>query len=425
MIQYLLPQRGRDRRPGLLSLQLAGQPAYGRPVTAAAQTLRAQVYAILRPTDPSPPARRWRVFHLTVLAVGLLAVILLSIDEFADGHRIYLRAAIWAVTLIFLAEYFVRLWAAPEISLYADMRPMRARLHWIVSLPGLIGLLATMPAVMMTGGYSISGADTASVFCILWILKLGLHAPAFGTLGRVISNERAPIASILIVFAILLMAAATAAHMFERLAQPKAFGDLPNAMWWAVVTLTTTGYGDVVPVTVGGRFIGSLLMISGIAVLALMTGVLATGFAQEERRREYLRVWDQVSRVPIFASLGVVTLSEIVGKLRTRYYPAHVTILHRGDVGDSMFFISSGEVEVRLPTGGFVRLADGAFFGEMALLDRRPRAATIATVRPTTLLVLYASDFYEIASHIPALAEAVEAEAKRREEENREREGRK
>ncbi|WP_204351192.1 hypothetical protein, partial [Serratia marcescens] len=80
--------------------------------------------------------------------------------------------------------------------------------------------------------------------------------------------------------------------------------------------------------TIGGRIIGSLLMISGIAVLALMTGVLATGFAQEERRREYLRVWDQVSRVPIFASLGVVTLSEIVGKLRTRYYPAHVTILH-------------------------------------------------------------------------------------------------
>jgi len=192
-------------------------------------------------------------------------------------------------------------------------------------------------------------------------------------------------------------------------------------MWWSVVTLTTTGYGDVVPLTAMGRIIGSLLMISGIAVLALMTGVLATGFAQEERRREYLRVWDQVTRVPIFASLGVVTLSEIVGKLRTRYYPARFTVLRRGDPGDSMFFISSGEVEVRLPTGGTVRLGDGAFFGEMSLLNRQPRAATIATTTPTTLLVLYASDFYEIASHIPALAEAVEHEARRRREENLER----
>ncbi|ODT32768.1 MAG: hypothetical protein ABS35_00845 [Kaistia sp. SCN 65-12] len=392
-------------------------------MTAASKTFRSQVFSVLRPAEPSPAARRWRAFHLTVLAVGLLAVILLSIDEFAAGHRIYLRSAIWIVTIVFLVEYLVRLWIAPEMPLYAEMPPMQARLHWAVTLPGLISLLATMPAVMMTGGYGITGTDTASVFCILWIMKLGLHAPAFGTLARVISNERAPITSVLIVFAILLMAAATAAHMFERVKQPEAFGSLPNAMWWAVVTLTTTGYGDVVPLTTGGRMIGSLLMISGIAVLALMTGVLATGFAQEERRREYLRVWDQVSRVPIFASLGVVTLSEIVGKLRTRYYPAHVTVLRRGDPGDSMFFISNGEVEVRLPTGGSVRLDDGAFFGEMALLNRQPRAASVATTRPTTLLVLYASDFYEIASHIPALAEAVENEATRRREENLGREG--
>jgi voltage-gated potassium channel len=164
--------------------------------------------------------------------------------------------------------------------------------------------------------------------------------------------------------------------------------------------------------------IGAMLMISGIIVLALMTGVLATGFAQEERRREYLRVWDQVARVPIFASLGVVTLSEIVGKLRTRYYPPRITVVRRGDVGDSMFFIASGEVEVRLPSGGSVQLGDGAFFGEMALLERQPRTASVATTKPTTLLVLYASDFYEIASHIPALAEAVEVEARRRREEN-------
>jgi voltage-gated potassium channel len=390
-------------------------------VTAAEKTLRAQVFDLLRPSDPTPGARRWRTIHLVVLAIGLLAVILLSIDELLSPHRAILRAAIWGVTVFFLLEYIARLWVAPELLHTADISPFKARLRWATSAHGLIGLLAVMPAVMLAGGYSIIGADAASVFCILWILKLGLHAPAFGTLARVISNERAPIASVLIVFAILLMSAATGAHIAERDGQPQQFGTLPNAMWWSVVTLTTTGYGDVVPLTPAGRIIGSLLMISGIAVLALMTGVLATGFAQEERRREYLRVWDQVSRVPIFASLGVVTLSEIVGKLRTRYYPARVTVLRRGDPGDSMFFITSGEVEVRLPTGGTVRLGEGAFFGEMSLLNRQPRTASIATAKPTTLLVLYASDFYEIASHIPALAEALENEARRRRDENLER----
>ncbi len=379
------------------------------------------MFELLRPNDPMPAARRWRKAHLLVLGIGLLAVILLSIDELSTSQRVLLRGAIWCVTFFFLVEYLARLWVAPELPHWADTTPLTARLRWAASVPGLIGLLAVMPAIMLAGGYSIAGTDAASIFCILWILKLGLHAPAFGTLARVISNERAPITSVLIVFAILLMSAATGAHIVERDGQPQQFGTLPNAMWWAVVTLTTTGYGDVVPLTPIGRIIGSLLMISGIAVLALMTGVLATGFAQEERRREYLRVWDQVSRVPIFASLGVVTLSEIVGKLRTRYYPARVTVLRRGDPGDSMFFISNGEVEVRLPTGGTVRLGDGAFFGEMSLLNRQPRAATIATTTPTTLLVLYASDFYEIASHIPALAEAVESEARRRREENLER----
>lgn len=361
------------------------------------------------------------MLHLTVLGAGLFSVMLLSLDDLPGDLRNSLRYAIWLIAVLFFVEYVVRLWNAPEEPRYADSSPMMARLQWATSLPGLIGLLASVPVAMWLAGYRIVGSDAASIFCVLWILKLGLHAPALGTLGRVLSNERAPIAGVLVLFFIILVIAATAAHLLERGRQPDAFGSLPHSMWWAVVTLTTTGYGDVVPVTLGGRLVGAVLMISGIAVLAIMTGVLATGFAQEERRREYLRVWEQVSRVPIFTSLGVVTLSEIVGKLRTRYYPSRVVIMRRGDPGDSMFFISSGECEVRLPAGGTVTLGEGAFFGEMALLERQPRSATVATVRPTTLLVLYASDFYEIAARIPALAEAVEVEAKRRRQENLDR----
>lgn len=387
-------------------------------MTTTLTMLRPRIYAILRYSDNSVAGRRWQSFHLAALTVGVFAVIFLSIDALPGALRQALRVVVGAIAVIFFAEYLVRLWVAPEISRLDHARPTLARLRWAMSVPGLINLLAVTPAVILAGGYAFTGDDSASVFCILWVLKLGLHAPALGTLARVVSNERAPLASILILFGIVLIIAATAAHMLEREKQPEQFGSLPGAMWWAVVTLTTTGYGDVVPVTVGGRLIGSALMVSGIAVLALMTGVLATGFAQEERRREYLRVWDQVSSVPIFAALGVVTLSEIVGKLRTRHYPPRISVVRQGDPGDSMFFIASGEVEVRLPAGRSVTLGDGAFFGEMALLDRQPRSATVATTKPTTLLVLYASDFYEIASHIPALAEAVEVEARRRREEN-------
>ncbi len=323
------------------------------------------------------------------------------------------------MTIFFLVEYAARLWVAPEWPQMADMSPTMARLRWATSLSGLIGVLAVMPAVMLAGGYSIVGADAASVFCILWIMKLGLHAPAFGTLARVISNERAPIASVLIVFAILLMSAATGAHIVERAGQPQQFGSLPNAMWWSVVTLTTTGYGDVVPLTPAGRIIGSLLMISGIAVLALMTGVLATGFAQEERRREYLRVWDQVTRVPIFASLGIVT------PLRDRGQAAHALLpraRHRAAARRSRRSrcSSSPAARSRCACPPAARsawaMAPSSARCRCSIASRVPQP--IATTAPTTLLVLYASDFYEIASHIPALAEAVENEARRRREEN-------
>ena len=384
-----------------------------------APTLRARIYGQLRYTDPGPAARRWRALHLTVLGIGLLAVILLSIDELPRDIKHWLRVVIWAVTVVFFLEYLLRLWVAPEFTRFDQQSPTlaRAALGDVLARPDRA---ARRPAGGHAGGRLRHHRLRHRIGLLHPLDPQARPACARPSArsSRVVSNERAPIASVLILFGIVLMLAATAAHLLERVRQPDQFGSLPGAMWWAVVTLTTTGYGDVVPLTVGGKMIGATLMISGIIVLALMTGVLATGFAQEERRREYLRVWDQVARVPIFASLGVVTLSEIVGKLRTRYYPPRITVMRRGDVGDSMFFIASGEVEVRLPNGGSVRLGDGAFFGEMALLERQPRSASVATTKPTTLLVLYASDFYEIASHIPALAEAVEVEARRRREEN-------
>lgn len=93
---------------------------------------------------------------------------------------------------------------------------------------------------MLAGGYGITDSDTAPVFYILWILKLGLHAPAFGMLARVVSNERAPLASVLILLGIVLIAA-TGAYMLERERQPEQFGSLPV---WEQVGRANLRLGD-------------------------------------------------------------------------------------------------------------------------------------------------------------------------------------
>jgi voltage-gated potassium channel len=375
------------------------------------------VYAVFRYSDAGLGGRHWRHFHLTTLVAGLLAIAIISIDGLPRAVDNALAVVIVAVSLVFFAEYIVRLWAAPESSRYAGLSDGQARLRWAISINGLIGLVAVLPAFGIVSGSVHADSDATPLFCVLWILKLSIHAPAMTTLLRVMSNERASLTSVVIIFIMVLISAATLAHLLERDQQPKLFGSIPDSLWWAVVTLTTTGYGDVVPQTVGGKMVGSVVMVSGILVLALMTGILATGFAEEERRREYLRVWDQVTRVPLFTELGTVTLSEIVGKLRVRHYPPRIVVVRRDEPGDSMFFISEGQVEVRLPHG-VVTLGQGGFFGEMALLNRLPRSATVVTAQPSTLLVLYASDFYEVAASIPSLVEAVEREARRRRAEN-------
>jgi voltage-gated potassium channel len=361
--------------------------------------------------------RRWRALHLTVLAAGLLAIAISSIDGLPVWTDTVLTAIVVLVAVVFFGEYLVRLWAAPESNRFAGLSDGMARLRWALSVNGLISLMAIFPVLAITLTSIHASHEWAPIFCVFWILKLSVHAPAMTTLARVIANEQATLASVVIIFIMVLVTAATLVHMLERDLQPKVFGNIPESLWWAVVTLTTTGYGDVVPQTVGGRMVGSLVMVSGIVVLALLTGILATGFSEEERRREYLRVWDQVTRVPMFAELGTVTLSEIVSKLRVRHYPPRIVVVRRDEPGDSMFFISEGEVEVRLPRGA-VPLRQGGFFGEMALLDRLPRSATVVTTQPTTLLVLYASDFYEVAANIPSLVDAVEREAQRRRAEN-------
>ena len=102
----------------------------------------------------------------------------------------------------------------------------------------------------------------------------------------------------------MLMVTAGLMYEAEHDAQPDKFGSLPATLWWAVVTLTTTGYGDVVPVTPFGRMFAAMVMVCGVGVFGLLTGILATGFAAENRRSNFIRTWEAVSNVPFFADLG-------------------------------------------------------------------------------------------------------------------------
>ncbi|NBS56774.1 MAG: cation tolerance protein CutA [Betaproteobacteria bacterium] len=376
-------------------------------------TLRVRIHSLLDPASDGHAARRIRGFEVALILVGISSVSAGTVDGLSPEARLLAALVTGVVAALFFAEYLARLWVAPENPHLHHSSPANARMRWVLSAEGIIDLLAVLPAVAVAYGGARLGAESASVFVLLWVLKLATHAQGVGLIARVFHNERSALSAAAALFLIVLFSAATIAHWLEAERQPEHFGSIPASLWWAVVTLTTTGYGDVVPLSTAGRMLGGLVMLCGICVLALLAGILANGFAAEVRRREFVRIWELVARVPFFADIGAIAISDIVDRLRSRSYPEGATVIRKGAAGDSMFFIVSGEVEVRVGERT-LELRDGDFFGEMALLDRKPRSADVVTLAPLTVLVLNVADFYQLAGQQPKLIAAIEAEAARR-----------
>jgi voltage-gated potassium channel len=351
------------------------------------------------------PLRRFGASTLArylVLAVGLFAMTAFTVPDVRSAAGGFLVAGLWLCLGYFAIDGAMRA--------RARRAPGQAFLYPL-SPAGIVDLLCVLPVPIAL----LCGVEPPSawLFASLWVLKLTQDSPGFAQLGRVFVLEAKPLASVLVLFLIVLFLSSAAMHVIEREGQPTAFGTLPAALWWAVVTLSTTGYGDEIPHTALGHLLGAVVMVCGIATFGLWTGILATGFAAERRRRNFIETWDLVSKVPFFQTLDPSAITEITHMVRRVEVPERTAVIRRGRVGDCMYFIARGEVEVDLtPTP--VRLGEGAFFGELALLGDSIRTANVSTTKASTLLVLDLADFRTLMAHHSELARVIDAEGKRR-----------
>jgi voltage-gated potassium channel len=341
------------------------------------------------------------------VAIGVATMVLLTINPAYEAAHHWVDGVLWACLAFFAFEWVVRIRHA--------LRTGRG-LAYLLAGRGLLDAACALavPIALLCGANS----KTAWLLAVLWLVKVITGVPGLRQLRRVLVLESGPLLSVLAIFLIVLFLGSVAEYFLERDAQPNTFDSIPAALWWAVTTLTTTGYGDVVPITPLGRIVAAMVMISGLGVFGLWTGILATGFAAETRRDNFLKTWESVSKVPFFASLGPSAIADVTHMLRTIDLPPRAMIIRKGQQGDCMYFIASGEVEVDLP-GKKVQLGEGAFFGEMALLGNNVRNANITTTRLSKLLVLDLVDFRLLMARHPDLVETIDAEAKRRALENK------
>jgi voltage-gated potassium channel len=342
------------------------------------------------------------------VTIGIAVMMLLTIAPAYEAAHHWVDAVLWVCWAYFAFEWAVRLRHAGQ-----------SRRTWTYALSGR-GLVDGVAALAIPLAI-IVGVEpkTAWLLAVLWVLKVVPGIPGLRQLRRVLVQESGPLLSVLVIFLMVLFLASVAVYFLERDVQPATFGSVPATLWWAVVTLTTVGYGDAVPITALGRIVAAMVMICGLGVFGLWTGILATGFAAETRRDNFLKTWDSVTKVPFFAALGPSAIADVTHMLRTMDLPPRTMIIRKGQTGDCMYFIAAGEVEVDLP-GKKVRLGDeGAFFGEMALLGNNLRSANITTTRLSKLLILDLVDFRLLMARHPDLAETIDTEAKRRELENK------
>ena len=369
--------------------------------------LRRRVYEVLEEGSIGGYTNRLVTRALVVLiAVNLLSAILESVPALEQQYAMLFAAVELASLVVFTIEYLLRLWVAPEHERDRELPDHRARLNYALSPAGLVDLLSVLPFWLAP----VLPGDLRSILVlrVFRFLKLARYSPGMRSLLDALYDERrALFGCMLILFGATIIVASTM-HLIERDVQPDKFGTIPEAMWWAIVTLGTIGYGDVVPITPLGRLVASFAIFGGLIMVALPIGIIATAFAEAVHRRDFVVTWSMVARVPLFAGLNAEEIADIMRLLQARTVEAGEVIAHRGEAAHSMYLISEGEVEIELDDGP-VRLGKGHFCGEMAVLRRSRRSATIKAVERSHLLVLEAHDFRALLQRRPQIAKRFNA----------------
>jgi voltage-gated potassium channel len=235
--------------------------------------------------DSRTPGRATQAFNIALAVLIITNVAGVIIESVPSIHARYEAPLEWFehfATLVFAAEYALRVWTAVEL----DRRyrhPLWGRLRYMRSFFALIDLLAVLPAIL--GLFGAADLRTLRLLRLLRMLKLTRHAGVFNVLWQVFREEARAIGAILFVLLLTLTISASMMYMIEGEAQPDQFVSIPAAMWWSIETLTTVGYGDMVPITPLGKLMGGIVSVVGIVALALFTGLITVGFMDQLRVR--------------------------------------------------------------------------------------------------------------------------------------------
>jgi voltage-gated potassium channel len=250
------------------------------------RTIRAKFYRQLEPSAwPRKGLSPVNLFLVVLIIIAVIEAVLDTEPVISRGRERMLDDIEFGIGLIFLVEYVARVWVAVDIPRFAKSR--FPRLRYMTSPIAIIDILAVIPALFAFGGAPSLLLRFFRVLRMVRLAKLGRTSQAWQHIRDAIYDKRFEFGLILGLLAVTVLIAGSLLYFAEGEAQPEKFGSIPRSLWWAIVTLTTVGYGDAYPVTVLGRILAGLIAITGVTVIALPTGLFAASFteAMDRHRR--------------------------------------------------------------------------------------------------------------------------------------------
>ena len=232
----------------------------------------------------SSKAKLINIFLIILIIVNVFAVILESDKNISARYsEEFMLFELFSVS-IFSVEYLLRLWTCVESFRFKEYSTVQARIHYIFSPIALIDLLAILPFFISL--FLTVDLRYLRLIRVLRLLKLTHYFKGFTVFLTVLRKELKSITAAIMVMMFLVIIAAGLMYTLENEAQPEVFGNILHSLWWAVVTMTTVGYGDVTPVTLLGKMVATFIMLIGVGLVALPAGMLAARFGDELRERK-------------------------------------------------------------------------------------------------------------------------------------------
>jgi voltage-gated potassium channel len=259
----------------------------GSAALARKERVKRRVYEVLEIAQPGDRlSSAFDVFILLLIFANVATLMMETVPDLQERHGAAFAAFETVSVAIFTLEYVLRLWSADQSPRFRGVKG--GRMRYALTPLAILDLLSILPYWLAMTGLDLRVLRAIRLFRVLRMAKLVRYSSALQTFVRVIHAKREELLVTIGLLVMLLFWASSLIYYAERIAQPEEFSSIPAAMWWAICTLTTVGYGDVFPVTALGKVIASVISILGIGFFALPTGILGAEFVAEIQRKRVM-----------------------------------------------------------------------------------------------------------------------------------------